>query len=405
MEIQSLRGTQDFYNERARKFEYLTRALSDVCKRFSFERIYTPVIENSLLFTRSVGESSDIVRKEMYIFEDKGGREIALSPEGTASVARAVIERGIEVPAKLFYIAPFFRYERPQKGRFRQFHQIGVEHIGGDHKYADLEVILLADALLQAIGIDSFSFQVNNLGAGESRQEYIKYLKDFIGQSVDSFCSDCKVRHEQNPLRVLDCKVDSCQKLLEHVKPVTDFLSSEEKEDFESKLAILKEHNINYVVSPGIVRGLDYYTGLVFEVEKDGTSILAGGRYDDLYGELGKKEYPAIGFAAGIERLMELIPNAKEDKLDIYVIFAEKEFKYGAFNLASRLRQIGFQATIDDGESRMKKQFAKADKLNARFVAIVSEEGLANENYNLKDMATGEQEVLNFDEIVERLKK
>ena len=405
-EIKKVRGFQDIYGEDAKKYRFVVDTARDVFKRYNFQEIILPYVEDVSLFVRSVGEETDIVQKEMYVFEDKGGRKVALRPEGTASAVRAYIEERLYAKGgyhKLFYEGAMFRYERPQAGRYRQFHQIGAEIFGVDTPLADAELIKMVKDILDNLRIQ-VRLEINTLGDFESRKKYIQVLKEFLEEHKNELCEDCQKRIERNPLRVLDCKVETCKDITKDAPVLLDFLSEESLQRYEKLKEYLKAINIDFVENPRLVRGLDYYTDTVFEfiTDKIGAqgTVAAGGRYDNLVEQLGGPKTPALGFAAGVERLMLLVENLPKEEPLVAVIPVISDFNVSAIETADKLRKKGIKTELLLKEGSMKSKMKLANKLNAAYVIFISEKP------ELKDMETGEQEIFeNIDDLIDVLEK
>ena len=402
MELRALKGTKDIFGEEMRKWLDMEEIIRNLCDDFGFNQIRTPMFEFTDLFVRGVGETTDVVNKEMYSFVDKGENNITLKPESTAAVVRAFLEHNMYAdtqPTKLYYISPTFRYERPQAGRQRQFHQFGIEMFGTDSPTADAEVIALADTLLKRLGIKKVELHINSLGCPDCRRRYNETLKAFLAEKREHLCPLCKERMEKNPLRVLDCKNPECQEHLQSAPTVLEVLDEECTKHFEDLQNLLKVMNIPFVVDPGIVRGLDYYTKTVFEfisndIGAQGT-VCGGGRYDRLVDEIGGKHIPAVGFGAGMERLVivrdaenkEAIPEATRD---IFIGYRGDEAMIEAFRMVNELRQEGISAESDHLQRSIKAQMKYANKINARYSAILGESELENGEIQLKEMESGD---------------
>ncbi|MBK3332909.1 histidine--tRNA ligase [Persephonella atlantica] len=391
-EIKKVRGFQDIYGENAKKYRYVVDTARDIFQLYNFSEIILPYVEDVSLFIRSVGEETDIVQKEMYVFEDRGGRKVALRPEGTASAVRAFIEERLYAKGgyhKLFYEGAMFRYERPQAGRYRQFHQIGAEIFGVDSPVSDAELIKMVRDILDALGIKA-RLEINTLGDFESRKEYVRVLKEYLKKVENSLCEDCRKRIDRNPLRVLDCKVETCREVIREAPVLIDFLSDKSLERFEKLKEYLNGLGVEYIFNPRLVRGLDYYTDTVFEfiTDKIGAqgTVAAGGRYDTLVKQLGGPDTPALGFAAGIERLMLLVENLPIERKPVVVIPVVSEFNIDALKVAEKLREKGIKTEFVLKEGSLKSRMKLANKTGAEFVVFVSEKP------ELKDMETGEQE-------------
>ena len=401
------KGTKDVLPQDSYKWQFVESTAREVAQLFQLKEIRTPTFEHTELFQRGVGDTTDIVTKEMYTFKDKGDRSITLKPEGTAGAVRAFIENGLAngvLPAKMYYVTPAFRYERPQAGRLREFHQFGVEVFGAKSAQTDAECIVMADTLLKKLGL-KIKLYINSIGCPTCRAVYNKALKDFFAPKLDSLCHDCKTRFEKNPLRLLDCKEEECKKINANAPSILDYLCEDCHAHFEEVKSCLDLSGVEYEIDPRIVRGLDYYTRTVFEfvstaIGAQGT-VCAGGRYDGLIAELGGNPMPAVGFAAGIERLLIVMeqtgveipaPNAPT----VYLAGMDAECRKKAFELAIALRKNGVVAEIDHMERSVKAQFKYADKLNAKYVAVIGGNELADGVMNVKCMATGESEKVRF---------
>lgn len=411
------KGTKDVLPAQSYKWSFIEDAAREVAKVFNLKEARTPVFEHTELFLRGVGETSDVVNKEMYTFEDKGGRSVTLKPEGTAGIARMFIENGLAsspMPVKTFYITPCFRYERPQTGRLREFHQFGIEVFGSASPQTDAEVIFAASAFLDKLGIKNVNLQINSIGCRICRGEYNKAVKNYFAPKLDGMCQACKTRFEKNPLRILDCKEEACKKTAEGAPKITDYLCGECKTHFQSVQRFLKAQNVEFSVNPNIVRGLDYYTKTVFEfvstdIGAQGT-VCGGGRYDNLLEELGGAALPAIGFAAGLERLLLLMENTKVEFPDepspvIFIGGMDCESREKAFEIATYLRGKGICAEIDHMERSVKAQLKYADKTGARFVTVIGENELVAQTVNIKNMRTGESQAVKLENIYTYLVK
>lgn len=405
------KGTKDVLPQDAYKWQYVESMARDVAKLFNLKEVRTPTFEHTELFQRGVGDTTDIVTKEMYTFKDKGDRSITLKPEGTAGAVRAFIENGLAggvLPAKMYYITPAFRYERPQAGRLREFHQFGVEIFGSASAQTDSEAILMADTLLKKLGLN-VALKLNSIGCKTCRAAYNKALKEFFAPHLDELCHDCKTRYEKNPLRLLDCKEEACKKINADAPTILDYLCDDCAAHFEEVKACLDLAGIAYEIDPRIVRGLDYYTRTVFEfistsIGAQGT-VCAGGRYDGLIEELGGKAMPAVGFAAGLERLLIVMEQtgaviSEEEKPIVYLAGMDKDCRQKAFEIVAALRKAGIFAEIDHMERSIKAQFKYADKIGAQYVAVIGGNELAEGKANVKCMATGESESVAFAEML-----
>ncbi len=409
------KGTKDMLPRDAAKWHYIENKAREVAALFGFREMRTPTFEHTELFTRGVGETTDIVTKEMYTFEDKGGRSITLRPEGTAGVARAFIENGMQqdaLPMKAYYLASIFRYERPQSGRLREHHQFGIELYGSYSPLADAEVITFASFFLSSVGLKDLVLNINSIGCKECRKEYNLALKKYVGDNLSNMCGKCKDRFDKNPLRILDCKEDACKKITVAAPKITDYLCDECKDHFAQLQDLLALANIPYVVNPGIVRGLDYYTRTVFEfVSRDigaqGT-VCGGGRYNDLVEEVGGKPTPAVGFGLGLERLLLVLENtgkltAPLEVPDLFLVTVGDDAIKKVVFLASELRQKGIKTEYDLIGRGVKAQMKYADKVGARYVAVIGEDELVSLQAEIKNMATGESVKVAFEDFAKVL--
>lgn len=409
------KGTKDVLPENSYRWQFVERVARETAKTFNVREIRTPMFEHTEVFSRGVGETTDIVNKEMYTFLDKGGRSITLKPEGTAGVVRAFVESGLyaaAMPLKTYYITPCFRYERPQAGRLREFHQFGVEFFGAESAGIDAEVILLAKTFLDNLGVKNVTLYINSIGCKECRKEYHKALKEYLKANYDELCDLCKDRFDKNPMRILDCKNDSCKKITENAPSILDYLCDDCKAHFEQVKKLLTLSGVEYKINPKIVRGLDYYTKTVFEFVSENIgaqgTVLGGGRYDGLVAEFGGGKVPGIGFAAGIERLLLLLESTgeikNEDGLTVYVAPMGDDARVKAFELVSMLRKSGVIADTDYMNRGIKAQFKYADKLGARFVAVIGSDELSRGAVKLKNMLSGEEKEVPCQELAEFLK-
>lgn len=404
------KGTKDVLPSDSYKWQYVERTAREIAQRFQLKEIRTPTFEHTELFQRGVGDTTDIVTKEMYTFKDKGDRSITLKPEGTAGAVRSFIENGMfsgVLPAKMYYITPAFRYERPQAGRLREFHQFGVEIFGAKGAQTDAEAILMADSLLKKLGLH-VKLYINSIGCPTCRAAFNKALKDFFAPHLDELCYDCKTRFEKNPLRLLDCKEEGCKAINAAAPSILEYLCEDCKAHFEELKSYLQTAGVEYEIDPRIVRGLDYYTRTVFEfvstsIGAQGT-VCAGGRYDGLIEQLGGNAVPAVGFAAGIERLLLVMEQTgvdvpKQDVPTVYLAGMDAACRQKAFALATKLRANGITAEIDHMERSIKAQFKYADKIGAKYVGVIGGNELENGVMNVKCMATGESEQVAFADV------
>ena len=409
--IQKPKGTKDLLPEDTCIWQEVEGKVKNVFENYGFREIRVPVFEHTELFQRGVGETTDVVQKEMYTFDDKGGRSITLRPEGTAGVVRAYLENGMASkpsPVKLWYNMAMYRYENVQKGRLREFHQIGAELIGSKSYLADVDCILMANNMFNALNIPNIKLNINSIGCPKCRGEYQKILREFLRKNLDSYCDTCKTRFEKNPMRILDCKEKKCKELNTGAPMMIDYLCEECKEHFENVKSMLKLNSINYEIDSTIVRGLDYYTKTVFEFidEKSGLTVLGGGRYDGLVEEFGGEKTPAVGFATGVERLMEMYienNNVEEYKVpDIYILSSGEEENKKSILIAESLRKNNFYVEKDIFERSFKAQLKYANKIGAKKMLVIGESELQTGKAKLKDMNTGEEKEidLNVEEII-----
>ena len=418
MQVNNVKGTHDVIGLEAENYAFVENVMSQIASFFAFQPVRPPVLEHSELFVRGVGESSDVVRKEMYTFDDKGGRSLTLRPEFTAGIIRLIVQNKLlpisELPLKMYYCGPVFRYERPQLGRYRQFNQFGVESVGHDSPYADVEVISLAYTILQSLGLQNVTIKINTLGDEASRNAYRDALKEFFKNKVEHMCSDCQVRYEINPLRILDCKVPEDQEIVKGAPTMSDYISKESQQRFLKVLDALRELEIPYEVDDTLVRGLDYYSETVFEfhyVSNKGNNygaIGAGGHYDKLVSELGGPNVPGVGFSFGVERLIsvladdDLLPN-NSASLDAYVMpIGENSFQY-ALNAADELRLLGYKVDMCFDNAKMGAMFKRAEKKNAKLAIIIGEDEIKNNRVIIKNMETKEQIDVQFDELGDKV--
>jgi histidyl-tRNA synthetase len=413
MSLQKPRGTQDFLPQDVERWQYIEKKARDLCRRFQYHEIRTPIFEHTELFQRGVGETTDIVEKEMYTFADRSERSLTLRPEGTAGVVRAYVENKLfAVPdvQKLYYMGPMFRYERMMAGRYRQFHQFGVEAIGSADPSIDAEVIALGYQFYEELGLQHVRVELNSVGTPQCRQRYRAALQDFFRPHLDTLCKDCQSRFERNPLRILDCKIDG--QVCVGAPSILDYLSDEAAAHFAAVRTALDGMGIPYTVNPGLVRGLDYYTHTAFEYMADGigtiTTIGGGGRYNGLVGQLGGQDQPGVGLGLGLERLL-LVMDAQrvgippQNPPDIYVIALGEQAEQRAGTLLYELRKAGISADKDYLQRKMKGQFKAADRLQAGYVAILGEDELARGEIVVKTMATGHQETYALEQFVQKM--
>ena len=404
---QAPRGTQDVLPQDSYKWQYVEQTALAIARDFGFHEIRTPVFEHTNLFQRSVGETTDVVQKEMYTFEDKGGRSITLRPEGTAGAARAVLEHGLlagALPVKVSYLTSCYRYEKSQKGRYREFHQFGVECFGAAAPQADAEVISLATSILGSLGLANVALHINSIGCPTCRARYTEALHAYFADHESELCGTCHSRLERNPMRILDCKSPVCHKIAADAPVMLDYLCDDCAAHFEAVKACLDSADIEYVVDEHIVRGLDYYTRTVFELVSDqGLVVAGGGRYDGLVSELGGAAQPGLGFGMGIERLLMTMEEQnvrfpESPKCDLYFASMGQAAAQKCFALASALRDGGVAVECDIVGRSLKAQMKYADKLGARYTVVVGDNELENGRAQLKDMATGETEEISLED-------
>ena len=408
----AIKGTKDVLPKDVHKNQYIEATALDIASKFGYKEIRTPVFEHTELFQRGVGDTTDVVQKEMYTFDDKGGRSITLRPEGTAGAVRSYLENGLcneALPQKVCYLISCYRYEKPQAGRLREFHQFGVECFGSASPLADAEIIALAKSLFDTLGVKDLSLEINSIGCPTCRAEYHKALKKYFSSRKDELCDTCKSRLDRNPMRILDCKSPICHEIAEGAPVVIDYLCDECKEHFENVQKYLKAQNIEYTINPQIVRGLDYYTKTVFEfvsnsIGAQGT-VCGGGIYDGLVEELGGQHTPSLGFAMGIERLMLLMeaqgcefPEA--EKPDLFIVALGEKATLKAVEIAKDMREEGFSALLDLNQRSVRAQMKYADKLGAKFNVVIGDNEVEAKTAKLKNMQTGEETEINLDTFV-----
>ncbi|WP_164668512.1 histidine--tRNA ligase [Virgibacillus doumboii] len=420
MNMKAPRGTVDILPEEAKKWRFVENQLKDICERFHYDEIRTPLFEHTELFQRGVGDSTDIVQKEMYTFEDRGGRSLTLRPEGTASVVRAFVENKLfgnpNQPVKLYYFAQMFRYERPQKGRMRQLNQFGVEVMGSADPAVDAEIIDLAMTCYKELGLNSLKLVINSLGDNESRRNHRDALVEHFTPHKDELCKDCQTRLEQNPMRILDCKTDRDHPAMQTAPSILDYLNEESSAYFEQVKNYLTMMGIDFTVDKNLVRGLDYYNHTAFEImsEAEGfgaiTTLAGGGRYNGLVEELGGPNTPGIGFGMGLERLIMALESENKEmpidnRLDCFLIAVGDETEEKAVQLVHELRENGIQVDKDYQGRKMKAQFKAADRLQAKYVMILGGNELEQQVINVKEMKTGEQEEVPIAQITKYMRE
>lgn len=413
--IQKQKGTNDIFGIQAKKWKYIDGIIDMVMEKYNCNYIRTPIFEDFNLFHRGIGESTDIVSKETYDFEDKGGRRIALRPEGTAGVVRSFIENkmyGDPVqPIKVYYNGTMYRYERPQSGRDRELTQFGVEILGSDDVISDAEAISIAINVYKMIGLKDLKVKINSLGDKESRDNYRKVLIDYFKPHIKDLCEDCQERLEKNPLRILDCKVDADNPIIKNAPTTIDYLNEESKKRFEDLKEMLDLLQINYEVDPKIVRGLDYYNHVVFEIEDINENmginnvIGAGGRYNGLVSQLDGPETACVGFASGIGRILDAVEAEKvelpiTDSIDLFLLYVNDDEKKSAIYYADELRMAGYIVDTEYTGKSLKSQFKKADKLNAKYICVLNSEQLKNGEMTIKNNSTKEEEVIGCESLI-----
>jgi histidyl-tRNA synthetase len=413
VEIKAIRGFNDILPDEIGKWHFVEKTAREVFEGFGFSEIRIPILERTELFSRGIGEATDIVEKEMYTFTDKSGNSLTLRPEATASMARAYLENQLytfDPVAKLYCIGPMFRYERPQKGRYRQFYQIDAEVFGVDNPMVDAEVIVMLIHFLERVGLEKLELQINSLGCRKCRPRYREELKSFLTKKSFQLCEDCQRRLETNPLRIFDCKVETCQEAIADAPQVIDFIDDECQNHFGKVKEYLEAAGLTYILNPRMVRGLDYYTRTAFEVVSyqlgSQNAVTGGGRYDDLFKDIGGLDVPGIGFAIGMERLISLLPKDKEfvQYPHLFIAALGGETNREAYRLVNQLHLEGIRAELDYEGKSLKSQMRRADKLKARYVLILGEEELKKGRAVLRNMKTKSQEEIPMKGIVQTLK-
>lgn len=407
------RGTKDILPNESYNWQYLEELFREVCEKFGYKELRTPTFEHTELFERGVGETTDVVQKEMYTFEDRGGRSITLKAEGTAPAARLFIENKLyadQQPTKVFYITPVFRYERPQKGRLREHHQFGVEVFGSDKPSIDAEVISIAATIYKKLGIGNIELHINSIGCPSCRDNYNKILREFLSKKLEGLCETCNSRFEKNPMRILDCKNDNCQSEIKEAPLMLNHICDDCRVHFDSVKEYLDLAKIEYIVDPKIVRGLDYYTRTSFEFisEEIGAkgTVCGGGRYDGLIEQLGGPSTPGIGFGMGIERLILSLENnniqlPSMKGLDVFIVTIGEKADKEAFRLLHELRTNCISADKDHLGRSIKAQFKYADKVNTSYTIVIGDDEIAKDIVTLKNMKTGEQEEIKLSNLID----
>ena len=408
-DLKTIRGMPDLYNEDVERISIVENICLETFKSFNFQEFRTPIVENKTLFQRSVGESSDIIQKEVYEFEDRNGEILCLRPEGTAGLVRALITNGLmnDEIKKFFYLGPMFRYERPQKGRKRQFFQAGAELIGEESTKSDVEIILLAKTILEKLNV-KYTLEINCLGKEDSLNSYRSYLRKYLQNFKDELSEKVYSRLQRNPIRAIDSKDSNIQEIFKKASDISDFLKKEEKESFERTIKSLKDLKIDFNLNKNLVRGLDYYTGTVFEFTVDGlgaqNAVIGGGRYDNLIKDLGGRDLPAIGFALGIDRLAEII-NVTTRKKDIFIGSVDDDSINFAQYIGNKLRENIKGLVVENylGNANVAKQLKKANSQGFKFAIIVGQEEQNTNSFKLKNLLDGSENTLNEIELVEFL--
>ena len=412
MEIYPVKGTHDIFGEEASLYQDIEARLIYIATLYNYKEIRTPIIEHTNLFVRGVGNSSDIVNKEMYTFDDKGGRSISLRPELTAGIMRSIVSNKLyanaDLPLKFFYRGPCFRYERPQAGRYRQFHQFGIEAIGAPSYIQDAEVIAIGKNILSFLGLEKVKVYINSLGDDESRNKYREALKKYFAKHIENMCEDCKRRYETNPLRILDCKVEADQEIIKNAPKMSDYLTNEAKLYLNNVISLLKEVDVECVIDDNLVRGLDYYTGVVFEyhAEKqegldDVGALGGGGHYAKLLQEVGGPDLEGVGLAFGIERLAYVFSHVNKNDYaygpDFYLIGMNQEIIDKNFSLADMIREKGFVVEANYEVKSMKSLLKTAVKKHSKFAIIIGEEEIEKGRLNVKNLRSQEQTTVELD--------
>ena len=414
MQIQAPKGTKDVLPSESYKWQYVENEIRKLCRSYGVYELRTPVIEHTELFARGVGDTTDIVQKEMYTFKDKGDRSITLKPEGTAGMARAFLENRLfneAMPQKMYYLnAPVFRYEKPQAGRLREHHQFGVEFFGSPSYETDAEVIILALTLLKRLGIGELTLRINSIGCSKCRAEYNRALYEYLSKHIDDMCATCKSRLERNPMRIIDCKEERCKEICKGAPRTIDYLCDDCRAHFEGLKRCLNAANVDYIVDTDIVRGLDYYTGTVFEIVSNrigsqGT-VCGGGRYNNLIEELGGPSIPAVGFGLGLERLLMVMENnhafiPQPSPVTVYFAAMGEQPRLVAFDIVRRLREHDIYAEFDHMDRSIKAQFKYANKLGAEYTAVIGEDELNKGVAKVKSMKEGVETEVALSEIIE----
>jgi histidyl-tRNA synthetase len=411
--IQSIRGTKDIYGDSLNSWYFIEEQIKKVASYFGYSELRTPIFEKTEVFDRTIGDGTDIVNKEMYTFIDKGGESVTLRPEMTAALVRCLVQNNMMAQnsiQKLWYFGPFFRYERPQKGRLRQFHQFGLECLGSQNPESDAEVILFADKLFRNLGINEYNLYINSLGNKYSRHNYINSLTEFLKDNLSVLSAESQLRIEKNPLRVLDSKSPQDKEIMKSAPSILEFLDEESSSHFNSVKQLLTSSGIKFIVNPNLVRGLDYYCHTVFEFQSSHLgsqdSFGGGGRYDGLFEQLGGNPTPAVGFALGVERLIIILEGLKKEipsneKVDLFIVTVGAESIEYSLRIATMLRERGLRVYMDLNRRSFKAQMREANKQNSSFTAIIGETEVADGTVIIKNMATSEQKTYRIEELNE----
>ena len=408
----AIKGTKDVLPSESYKNQYIEATCLGVAENFGYKEMRTPVFEHTELFQRGVGDTTDVVQKEMYTFDDKGGRSITLRPEGTAGAARSFLENGLSnetLPQKICYLTSCYRYEKPQTGRLREFHQFGIECFGAASPLADAEMIALAKQIFDELGVKDLHLEINSIGCPKCRAEYHKALKEYFTSRIDELCDTCRDRLDRNPMRILDCKSPVCSEIAKDAPVVLDYLCDECREHFEKTKSYLDASNIEYIVNPQIVRGLDYYTKTVFEFVSDSIgsqgTVCGGGRYDGLIEELGGQHTPSLGFGMGLERL-QLVMEAQgcefpePSRPDLFIVAMGDKATFKAIEIAKDMRDEGYSVVYDLNGRSLRAQMKYADKCNAKYNVVIGDNEVDTKTAILKDMAMGEQSEISLETFV-----
>jgi histidyl-tRNA synthetase len=411
------RGTHDITPSEMKNWRRVEKAARDICDLYHYGEIRTPIFEHTELFLRGIGETTDVVQKEMYTFTDRGGRSVTLRPENTAAVVRSYLEQKLYADSqatKLFYIGPMFRYDRPQAGRLRQFHQFGIEAIGPAGPSVDAEIIVLAVRFFESLGLKDLNLMINSVGCPKCRPQYRVVLQEFLQDKKEELCENCQSRFDRNPMRILDCKEEKCNRLSTGAPQMIDCLCEECTEHLAGLRQYLEAAGLTYTLNPRLVRGLDYYTKTAFEIQYPllgaQSAVCGGGRYDGLIEECGGPSTPGIGFAIGLERVLLAMEKQElldpfEDAVPVWVIPIGSMSVLPAFSLLNRLRELGIPSDMDHAGRSLKSQMKQANRTQARYVAIIGEDEARTNQVTLKNMSTGEQLLMSADEAINQLKQ